>query len=183
MHLDTRDGIFGPAPEHLACCVQAFIGYKDHGDGNQRILFHNFVEKQNIHQLEHFIAQIRAGGGDDGPEDIAGGLEVIGSMPTTIPCFKFRHFLSCQMSMHNNRCWQSHSLTHNAFVMQECVKLTVNKGEQGFRAQTRMIIHFADAPCHGSKYHDGYSDNYPGGDPRGTSILLMSKSLAICQVG
>lgn len=85
MHLDTRDDMFGP-PEHLACCVQAFIGYKDHGDGNQRILFHHFVEKQNIHQLEHFIAQIRAGGGDDGPEDIAGGLEVIASMPATSSC-------------------------------------------------------------------------------------------------
>ena len=54
--------------EYSSCCVQAFIGYKDHCDGNQRILFHSFVEKQNIHQLEQFIGQICADGGGDGPK-------------------------------------------------------------------------------------------------------------------
>jgi hypothetical protein len=33
-----------------------------------------------------------------------------------------------------------------------------------WEADTRVLIHFADAPCHGSKYH-GYADDYPNGVP------------------
>jgi len=36
-------------------------------------------------------------------------------------------------------------------------------------ASTRVVIHIADAPCHGSVYHDGLGDNYPNGDPSGES--------------
>ena len=35
------------------------------------------------------------------------------------------------------------------------------------RDSTRIMIHLADWPCHGTAYHDGVSDNYPDGDPRG----------------
>ncbi|EGC34842.1 hypothetical protein DICPUDRAFT_34378 [Dictyostelium purpureum] len=36
---------------------------------------------------------------------------------------------------------------------------------------TRVVIHIADAPCHGSEYHD-FRDDHPDGDPNG--ILLDS---------
>lgn len=57
---------------------------------------------------------------------------------------------------------------------------------QGFRAQTRMIIHFADAPCHGSQYHS-MRDDYPGGDPHGEQLhaplLPLCRRLAhVCSV-
>ena len=35
---------------------------------------------------------------------------------------------------------------------------------------TKVIIHVADAPCHGSKYHDEH-DSYGGGDYKGRSLL------------
>lgn len=38
--------------------------------------------------------------------------------------------------------------------------------ELSWNSSTRLIIHFADAPCHGSKYHR-CEDSYPGGDPNG----------------
>ncbi|EGC34843.1 hypothetical protein DICPUDRAFT_79436 [Dictyostelium purpureum] len=34
---------------------------------------------------------------------------------------------------------------------------------------TRVVIHIADAPCHGSEYH-GFKDNHPKGDPNGISL-------------
>ena len=40
-------------------------------------------------------------------------------------------------------------------------------GELEWSAPTRIVFHVADAPCHGSKFHDGVSDSYPNGDPRG----------------
>lgn len=56
--------------------MQAFIGYKDHNDGNERILLHKFVDKEGISSLEQYVAKIVANGGADGPEDIAGALQV-----------------------------------------------------------------------------------------------------------
>ncbi|DBA81130.1 TPA: hypothetical protein ACH3X2_007100 [Trebouxia sp. C0005] len=111
----------------------AFIGYKDHGDSNERILLHKFVDKQDISSVEQFVGKIRANGGADGPEDIAGALQ------TALDLLKDR--------------------------------------VQGFRAQTRMIIHFADAPCHGSQYHSMH-DDYPGGDPHGLNPEKMLHELA-----
>jgi len=35
-----------------------------------------------------------------------------------------------------------------------------------WKSSTRLVIHFADAPCHGKKYHDIY-DRFPEGDPDG----------------
>jgi hypothetical protein len=35
-------------------------------------------------------------------------------------------------------------------------------------ASTRLVIHIADAPCHGTAYHGGkFRDDYPDGDPLG----------------
>lgn len=40
-----------------------------------------------------------------------------------------------------------------------------------WRSSTRLVIHFGDYPCHGTKYHDftgGVAwDAYPNGDPKG----------------
>jgi len=36
-----------------------------------------------------------------------------------------------------------------------------------WQASTRLVIHFGDAPCHGSRYHDLSSDCFKGGDPDG----------------
>ena len=29
------------------------------------------------------------------------------------------------------------------------------------------MVHIADAPCHGSQYHNDVNDNYKSGDPAG----------------
>lgn len=63
------------------------------------------------------VQAIKASGGDDAPEDIAGAL---------------------------NRVHQFE-----------------------WRSRTKLIIHIADAPCHGKKYHEGLEDSYPNGDPEG----------------
>lgn len=42
--------------------------------------------------------------------------------------------------------------------------------------QTRVLFHFADAPCHGAKYHDDFDDDYKCGDPNGLqSAQLLQK--------
>ena len=40
-----------------------------------------------------------------------------------------------------------------------------------------MIIHLADAPCHGRKYHN-HHDDYPNGDPSGVSPEDLLKQIA-----
>jgi hypothetical protein len=39
-------------------------------------------------------------------------------------------------------------------------------------AGTRVMIHIADSPCHGRKYHDGRGD-HPEGDPEGRSLTQL----------
>jgi len=95
----------------------AFVGYKDHCDGADRVVRADFVEKIPGSPFELTVAQVQASGGGDGPEDIAGGLE----------------------------------------EATQC----------SWRSSTRLLIHFADAPCHGNQYHNGMVDDYPAGDPRG----------------
>ena len=42
-----------------------------------------------------------------------------------------------------------------------------------------MLIHIADAPCHGTSYHDLLrGDSYPQGDPRGLQLDDLMKQLA-----
>jgi len=39
--------------------------------------------------------------------------------------------------------------------------------KMSWKSSTRLVIHFADAPCHGNKYHSAGGDSYPRGDPAG----------------
>lgn len=91
-----------------------FVAYKDF-KSNPQFLVQDFTSSTSVFSAA--LAKIKAGGGDDVPEDVFGGLE-----------------LSTMLS------WESVS---------------------------RTMIHIADAPCHGTKYHDLGSggDNYAAGDP------------------
>ena len=51
----------------------AFVGYHDHKDGSYRIQNLDFSE--DIYKFKEFVGSIEATGGDDGPEDVLGGLE------------------------------------------------------------------------------------------------------------
>ncbi|RNA01177.1 serine threonine kinase [Brachionus plicatilis] len=42
---------------------------------------------------------------------------------------------------------------------------------------SRVLFHIGDAPCHGSRFHSGANDSYPGGDPRGLDIACLLKKL------
>jgi len=98
-----------------------FIGYRDYEPScTQRKPNHfevfQFVDETNIASLTKQIAKVKAIGGNDFPEDVAGGLS-------------------------------------------EVLKLK-------WEASTRLVIHIADAPAHGTKYCDS-NDNFPDGDPNG----------------
>ena len=41
----------------------------------------------------------------------------------------------------------------------------------------QILIHIADAPCHGTMYHGGMGDNYPSGDPAGISHESMMQQV------
>ena len=53
----------------------AFVAYRDFDQGDTSIEEKDFTTVADIGQLEQFIGTIKARGGDDGPEDVAGGLE------------------------------------------------------------------------------------------------------------
>jgi len=46
----------------------------------------------------------------------------------------------------------------------------------GWASPTRVILHLADCPCHGSKYH-GLRDDYPDGDPNGLAPEQLLRRL------
>ena len=47
--------------------------------------------------------------------------------------------------------------------------------ELDWQSPVKIIIHIADAPCHGLKYHDSrIPDHYPSGDPDGDPAELLS---------
>ena len=47
----------------------------------------------------------------------------------------------------------------------------------------QVLIHIADAPCHGAEYHDlVVSDDYPKGDPTGLELNDLMKKLADKQI-
>ena len=69
-------------------------------------------------------------------------------------------------------CRQTVYLMH----LQEAIKLS-------WRSSTKLLIHFGDAPAHGSKYHTPYvSDIYPAGDPSGKFIEVLSTSTVMSNV-
>ena len=43
---------------------------------------------------------------------------------------------------------------------------------------SRVLFHIGDAPCHGSRFHVGANDSYPGGDPRGLDITELMAQIA-----
>ena len=45
-------------------------------------------------------------------------------------------------------------------------------------SKSKYAILIADAPCHGKKYHDSHSDDYPNGDPNGLNIENLVKEFA-----
>ncbi len=55
--------------------------------------------------------------------------------------------------------WRIDCCKVNTFNSRFCLKSTC----------TQVMIHIADAPCHGSLYHNDSSDNYLTGDPAGIS--------------
>ena len=103
----------------------AFVGYRDHCDGNKRIVALNFTEEISV--FKSFVGSIEASGGGDATEDVFGGLEKVIDVAWSAP--------------------------------------------------TRIVFHVADSPCHGRKFHDGVSDNYPNGDPRGLEALNLLNKL------
>ncbi len=51
----------------------------------------------------------------------------------------------------------------------DCCKVrTLNFDMSALSLYIQVMIHIADAPCHGSQYH-GCNDSYPSGDPAGIS--------------
>jgi len=53
-----------------------------------------------------------------------------------------------------------------------------------WQSDARMIVHFADAPCHGREYHDDdVRDHYLDGDKKGRTTTQLLKTLAeTCRV-
>jgi len=44
-------------------------------------------------------------------------------------------------------------------------------------SQNRLLFHIADAPCHGRRFHNGVSDEFPRGDMHGRRIEDLLSSL------
>ena len=42
-----------------------------------------------------------------------------------------------------------------------------------WQSSTKLVIHFGDAPAHGSKYYTYCGDLHPGGDPTGSLFLQL----------
>ncbi len=92
------------------------------------------------------MSAIHADGGGDTPEDIMGALKAtFTKLSWRSDCSKVNICLILwQPASYNNSC-----------VLQ-------------------VLIHIADAPCHGSQYYpSGTDDNYPAGDPAGISHYSM----------
>ena len=109
----------------------AFVGYRDHCDGSDRIQMQNFTN--NISSFRSFVSNVKAKGGGDEAEDVFGGLE--------------------------------------------------KAGELSWTAVNRVLVHFGDAPCHGSRFHNGANDdhsNYNKADFRGLKIEdLLAKLIEL----
>jgi hypothetical protein len=105
----------------------AFVGYRDIHDAKRFEVF-DFHQACDFCELKEKIGQIRAGGGGDRPEDVAGGL--------------------------------------------------AKARELSWKHRTRLMVHVADAPCHGTKYHKAdIDDDYPDGDPGGLAPEEVLKKL------
>lgn len=56
----------------------AFVGYRDHSDGEQRITHMAFSSRPD--EFKAFVSEVEATGGDDQCEDVFGGLECVNSL-------------------------------------------------------------------------------------------------------
>ena len=54
---------------------QGFIGYRDYGDATRFERF-AFAGEDSVTRFQRFLRTIICNGGGDGPEDVAGGLQV-----------------------------------------------------------------------------------------------------------
>jgi hypothetical protein len=91
----------------------AFVGYRDYGDRNRYIEY----PFQTPIEFVKLLNTIRFEGGNDIPEDVAGGLVYVDTLN-----------------------WDD--------------------------AEFKEIVHIADAPAHGTKFHELADDRFPKGDPR-----------------
>lgn len=63
--------------------------------------------------------------------------------------------------------------------MSEISWLYINSVASQLILHFQVLIHIADAPCHGKQYHDSsVGDDYPDGDPKGLQLDHMMKKLA-----
>ena len=53
--------------------------------------------------------------------------------------------------------------------------------ELSWSSSTRLLVHFGDMPCHGSKYHST-SDTYPFGNPDGLDPEEQVKTLCMNRI-
>lgn len=53
--------------------------------------------------------------------------------------------------------------------------------EQGWSSSVRVLVHIADAPCHGKQYHS-CDDSYPQGDPNGLTPEFVLGKLAALKI-
>jgi hypothetical protein len=53
-----------------------------------------------------------------------------------------------------------------------------NALKQQWKSKSKYAILLADAPCHGTKYHDDSYDNYKGGDPKGRLVENQIRKFA-----
>ena len=54
--------------------------------------------------------------------------------------------------------------------------------DQDWKSATRVLYHIADAPCHGSRFHNGVGDDYPHGHEKDTPAEQLIATLQGQQV-
>ena len=110
----------------------AFVGYRDHGDGDNRIECLSFTE--DVGEFKEFVEGIKATGGRDRTEDVLGGLEAVTNLTWT--------------------------------------------------CKNKVLIHVADAPQHGSRFHDlgKKADRYYDKEPRGLKVEILLDKIKLLNV-
>ena len=95
----------------------SIVSYRDFNDDQEQYVILPFTE--DVSSPKQFLERLWPNGGNDCPEDVAGGLQ--------------------------------------------------KALEQQWESKTRYAVIIADAPAHGTKYHElgDSEDNYPKGDPMG----------------
>ena len=150
------------ADEPTADMRFAFVGYRDYCNGAGRIVTHYFTGDKD--KLSVFLQRMHVQRNYDTAEDVAGGLEVH-------PCLSSLHRCTASKALPHQRIW-SRMLLIYACWLSPCVKckkyMQAVLGLDWRLGSMPVVIHFADAPAHGLKYHNGsVEDHHPLGDPRG----------------